>query len=96
MTELFGLIGLSLLMQFAFMFLIYKQHEPLYQAILGIVSVLCWFTTGHVSLSLNPTEGIAISMVYDAIGILNVLFIAKAVLDFMAYSQDEKKWWKRR
>ena len=92
-TEVVGLIGLSLLMQVAFMFLVYKEYNPLYRAILGMVAMLCWFATGHVSLSLNPNEGIAISAVYDAIAILDTLFAAKAALDFMQLSQGSDDFW---
>lgn len=92
-TEVVGLIGLSLLMQVSLMFLIYKEYKPLYRAILGMVTTLCWFATGHVSLSLNPNEGMAISAIYDAIGILDTLFAAKAALDFMELSQKADNFW---
>ena len=91
--EMVGLIGLTLLIQASFMYLIYREKKPLHQATLGIIATLCWFAMGHISLSMNPTEGFAIAYVYDAIGILDTLFSFKAAIDFMQQSQDADDFW---
>ncbi len=88
-----GLIGLSLLLQASYMILIYNAKYPLYQIILGAMSMVAWFATGHVSLSLNPDEGIAMAYVYDAIGTIDVLFAVKASFDFVRDFENGKKWW---
>ena len=88
--ETIGVIGLTLLVQASFMMLIYRDKYPLFQGILGVVAMLCWFALGHISLVLNPATGIGIAYLYDGIGVINVIFAVKASLDFLTQSQDSK------
>ena len=78
-----GLFALSIVMQIAYMFLLYTDRNPVLTFIIGPVTSVTWYTLAQTVLVENQTIGVPIAYLLYLFSTLNVIPLFGLVYSIM-------------